>query len=53
MQPTLQTLLAAAAQGGRFSLGRALLNERTMAKPITPLTRHWIDRLSSPTEARA
>ena len=48
-----QTLLAAAAQGGRFSLGRGLLNERTMAKPITPLTRHWIDRLSSPTEARA
>ena len=48
-----QTLLAAAAQGGRVSLGRALLNERAMAKPITPLTRHWIDRLSSPTEARA
>ncbi len=48
-----QTLLAAAAQGGRFSLGRGLLNERTMAKPITPLTRHWIERLSSPTEARA
>ncbi len=48
-----QTLLAAAAQGGRFSLGRGLLNERTMAKPITPLTRHWIDRLASPTEARA
>jgi hypothetical protein len=48
-----QTLLAAAAQGGRISLGRGLLNERTMAKPITPLTRHWIERLSSPTEARA
>ena len=48
-----QTLLAAAAQGGRRSLGRALLNERTMAKVLTPLTRHWIDCLSSPTEVRA
>ncbi len=48
-----QTLLAAAAQGGRRSLGRALLNERIMAKPVTPLTRHWIERLSTPTEARA
>ncbi len=48
-----QTLLAAAAQGGRRSLGRALLNERTMAKPVTPLTRHWMERLAVPTEARA
>ena len=48
-----QTLLAAAAQGGRRSLGRALLNERTMAKPLTPLTRHWLACLSSPTEVRA
>jgi hypothetical protein len=48
-----QTLLAAAAQGGRRSLGRALINERTMAKPVTPLTRHWIDRLALPEEARA
>ena len=48
-----QTLLAAAAQGGRHSLGRAVLNERTMAKPITPLTRYWIERLTPPTEARA
>ena len=48
-----QTLLAAAAQGGRRSLGRALLNERTMAKPLTPLTRHWMERLALPTEARA
>jgi len=48
-----QTLLAAAAQGGRRSLGRALLNERTMAKPLTPLTRHWAECLSSPTEVRA
>ncbi|MDP3614152.1 MAG: tetratricopeptide repeat protein, partial [Rubrivivax sp.] len=48
-----QTLLAAAARGGRRSLGRALINERTMAKPVTPLTRHWIERLAPPTEERA
>ena len=48
-----QTLLAAAARGGRRSLGRALLNERIMAKPVTPLTRHWIDCLASPSEVRA
>ena len=48
-----QTLLAAAARGGRRNLGRALLNERSMAKPITPLTRHWMDRLALPTQARA
>ena len=36
-----QSLLAAAAQAGRHSLGRALLNERVMAKAMTPLTRHW------------
>ena len=48
-----QTLLAAAAQGGRRSLGRALLNERMMAKALTPLTRHWVDRLATPKEARA
>jgi len=41
-----QTLLAAAAQGERHrALGRALLNERLMAKPATPLTRHWAQRL--------
>ena len=48
-----QSLLAAAARGGRLSLGRAVLNERRMAKPMTPLTRHWIDSLSPATEARA
>jgi len=48
-----QTLLAAAADGGRRSLGRALINERTMAKPVTPLTRHWIERLALPSEVRA
>jgi hypothetical protein len=48
-----QTLLAAAARGGRRSLGRALLNERLMAKPTTPLTRYWMDQLQLPTEVRA
>ena len=41
-----QTLLAAAAIGGHQALGRALVNERSMAKPLTPLTRHWIERLA-------
>jgi len=40
-----QTLLAACARGQRRSLGRALLNERVLAKPVTPLTRHWIETL--------
>jgi hypothetical protein len=48
-----QTLLAAAAQGGRRDIGRALINERSMAKPVTPLTRHWIERLALPKEVRA
>ncbi|HET9820392.1 MAG TPA: tetratricopeptide repeat protein [Burkholderiaceae bacterium] len=40
------TLLAACARGSaRKTLGRALLNERLMAKPLTPLTRHWADAL--------
>ena len=48
-----QTLLAAAALGGRRQLGRALINERCMAKPVTPLTRHWLERLALSDEARA
>lgn len=48
-----QTLLAAAAQGQRRAIGRALLNERLMAKPATPLTRHWRERLGDSEEARA
>ena len=48
-----QTLLAAAAQGGRSGLGRALLNERLMAKPSTPLTRHWQQALGASQHARA
>ena len=38
-----QTLLWAAARAGRRSLGRALIGERLLAKPETPLTRHWIE----------
>jgi len=48
-----QTLLHAAARGGRRTLGRALVNERLMAKPQTPLTRHWADRLGTHEGARA
>lgn len=48
-----QTLLAAAAAGGRRAIGRALLNERCMAKPLTPLTRHWIERVGEREESRA
>lgn len=40
-----QTLLAAAAQGGRRDMGRALLNERLLSKAATPLTWHWAERL--------
>jgi hypothetical protein len=36
-----QTLLAAAARGGDRRAGRALLNERRLTKPQTPLTLHW------------
>ncbi len=48
-----QTLLAATALGGRRALGRALLNERSLAKALTPLTRHWAERLALPPAARA
>jgi hypothetical protein len=49
-----QTLLAAAALGsGSKALGRALLNERLMAKPLTPLTRHWSERLGNGQRAQA
>ena len=48
-----QTLLGAAALGGRRKLGRALINERCMAKPITPLTRLWLEKLALPEQARA
>ena len=39
------TLLAASARGLRRALGQALLRERLMAKPATPLTRHWMEAL--------
>ncbi len=42
-----QTLLAAAARGSRRALGRALLNERRMARPASPLTRHWAEQLGT------
>ena len=42
-----QTLMAAAAHGKRIELGRALLNERCLAKPVTPLTRYWIETLGA------
>ena len=45
-----QTLLAACARGSRKALGRALLNERVLAKPVTPLTRHWQEALDSLSE---
>jgi hypothetical protein len=47
------TLLAAAAGGGSRPIGRALINERRMAKPVTPLTRHWMEALGDPEGARA
>ncbi len=56
-----QTLLAVAAAEGlrhtagcrrtrgpqRQALGRALLNERLLAKPATPLTRHWFEAVGA------
>ncbi|MDE2368620.1 MAG: tetratricopeptide repeat protein [Burkholderiales bacterium] len=48
-----QTLLAAAGDGSERALGQALLNERGMARQATPLMRHWVDRLTLPTEERA
>jgi len=48
-----QTLLAASARGSRRALGRALLNERRLAKPLTPLTRHWMECMALPEHARA
>ncbi|MDE2274963.1 MAG: tetratricopeptide repeat protein, partial [Burkholderiales bacterium] len=48
-----QTLLAAAARGRHRALGRALVNERAMAKPATPLTRHWQEQLAVPLQEQA
>jgi hypothetical protein len=43
-----QTVLAASAAASTATaraIGRALLNERLLAKPATPLTRHWAQQL--------
>ena len=45
-----QTLIAACARGSRKALGRALLNERVLSKPVTPLTQHWLDVLGERSE---
>ena len=42
-----QTLFAASARGGDRAVGRALLNERRCAKPNTPLTQHWAQRIGA------
>jgi hypothetical protein len=41
-----QTLMHCAARSaGAIHVGRALLNERCLAKPVTPLTRFWAGKL--------
>ena len=40
-----QTLMHCAAASQLPHVGRALLNERCLAKPVTPLTRHWAGKL--------
>jgi hypothetical protein len=40
-----QTLMAVAGRGSLVHVGRAVLNERCLAKPLTPLTRYWAQRL--------
>ena len=42
-----QTLLAASARGGDAAIGRALLNERMLAKRTTPLTVWWAERIAA------
>ena len=42
-----QTLLAASAHARDPALGRALLAERAVAKPATPLTAHWRARIGA------
>ncbi len=43
-----QTLMHVAARSGVAHIGRAVLNERCLAKPVTPLTRHWAQQLRVP-----
>jgi hypothetical protein len=40
-----QTLMRCAAASTLQHIGRAVLNERCLAKPVTPLTRHWAGKL--------
>ena len=40
-----QTLMHCASSSTLPHVGRALLNERCLAKPVTPLTRHWAAKL--------
>ena len=40
-----QTLMHCAARSDAIHIGRAVLNERCLAKPVTPLTRHWAQQL--------
>ena len=40
-----QTLMHCAAVSKVPHIGRAVLNERCLAKPVTPLTRHWAEKL--------
>ncbi|MEO8311028.1 MAG: tetratricopeptide repeat protein [Caldimonas sp.] len=42
-----QTLLSAAARSGARSVGLELLEERRQARPSTPLSRHWAERLGA------
>lgn len=42
-----QTLLAIGARGGMKQAGRALLEERRLAKPNTPLTEWWARQLAA------
>jgi tetratricopeptide (TPR) repeat protein len=48
-----QTLLCAATRGARGAIGRALINERLMAKPSTPLTAYWRSQLGLRLDATA
>jgi hypothetical protein len=40
-----QTLMHCASSSKLTHVGRAVLNERCLAKPVTPLTRHWAGKL--------
>ena len=46
-----QTLLAAAARGRHRGIGRAMINERLMSRPASPLTAHWQAQVQAPAGA--